>query len=499
MIINHPEQYVYLDVPVCASSSLEEYLLKCGGVSVGSRHHMAVPEECRDYKQIAVTRHPYARALALWQVLCRDHYRLPQVGTHFCQLNGLPNLPSWEQFVDILLRRHTLPAPSRFYTGTISEHLGNNLKMPALAADVSCLASLSRFFWDVSRRAFVPVETVHDRVHGPWDEAAYSSAVTCEPWFMGKPDVDKLFTPEIREKLRTWADDDFRSFDYRDEIPDLSADLYQQSSAYAYDEDHLPFRYGLNPLRSDGFVDYYRIPAALPEKPIVCLGSAYTFGRFTRDPYPDLLAKALNRPVLNLGGGLATPHSYLASPPALRLIAGASAVIIQVMSARVSPNTLFTFSNNHCRGQLDMRTGKWIPDIDKRWDTIRREDPDLYRRLYAESVNSFKVDMVRLLGQARHVPKILVWWSLLPPQPVARDPAICQIYYPNFHPQMVDVGCVDLFRSYCQEYVEETITKGGWQPETEDVMERSPYYPSPEDHARLAEKLLRVPSLQSLK
>ncbi len=485
MIICHPCNYLCLDLPVCFSSALEEHVIRWKiGEFLNSRHCTVVPPTYANYTKYVFTRHPYGRAYALWNMLCRDNFRLPQVARPFCEGNQIPCPPTWEQFVDLLGKRQDLKAQSRFYTWTMSEHLNGKFNAGKQ--------------WNKTY-VFIPVENPKAMDYGPWGESVCMSARAREPWFMGMPNVEKFFSPEIRRKLDEWAADDFANFGYNHEVPDLGADLYQQAMAYAYDEDHLPFRYGLRPLiGTDGFNDYFRLPADIPEDPIVCLGSAYTFGRFTRETYVDLLAKKLNRPVLNLGGGLATPHSYVMSRPAMKVIHKAAAVIIQIMSARISPNTVFTFTNERCRGQIDMRTGKWLSEADTQWEKIRTEDPDLYRRMYQESLTSYKMDMVRLLAQVTG-PKILVWWSMIKPQPVAKDPAWCKIYYPNYHPQMVDVGCVNLFRQYCAAYVEDQLVGDGWQPESEDVMERSPYYPSPLDHIRLANKLVSVPELQALK
>jgi hypothetical protein len=67
-----------------------------------------------------------------------------------------------------------------------------------------------------------------------------------------------------------------------------------------------------------------------------------TFGCFCEKPYPNLLEERLSFPVLNLGKGGSGPCFFLKDKELLKYINHAKFAIIQVMSARVEDNSLFS-------------------------------------------------------------------------------------------------------------------------------------------------------------
>ncbi len=83
-------------------------------------------------------------------------------------------------------------------------------------------------------------------------------------------------------------------------------------------------------------------PQKLEEnKYFVCIGAAQTFGCFCQKPFPILLEKKLNLPVLNLGVGGAGPYFYLKEKSLISYINKARFAIIQIMSGRTESNSLF--------------------------------------------------------------------------------------------------------------------------------------------------------------
>jgi len=65
-----------------------------------------------------------------------------------------------------------------------------------------------------------------------------------------------------------------------------------------------------------------------------CIGSATTFGRFLRNPYPSQLETYTKIPFINLGIGGARPETYLANEALMKTLQDASLVVLEVMSAR---------------------------------------------------------------------------------------------------------------------------------------------------------------------
>ena len=72
----------------------------------------------------------------------------------------------------------------------------------------------------------------------------------------------------------------------------------------------------------------------IPTSYAACIGSATTFGRLLRNPYPAQLETYTKIPFINLGIGGARPESYLANEALIKTLQEASLVILEVMSAR---------------------------------------------------------------------------------------------------------------------------------------------------------------------
>ena len=80
---------------------------------------------------------------------------------------------------------------------------------------------------------------------------------------------------------------------------------------------------------------------------IACVGSAATFGRLVARPFPMLLQERLGMPVLNLGVGGARPGIFLEDEALVRLIRGATCVVVEAMSARGYATDLFVPDNGY--------------------------------------------------------------------------------------------------------------------------------------------------------
>jgi len=100
-----------------------------------------------------------------------------------------------------------------------------------------------------------------------------------------------------------------------------------------------------------------------------CIGSATTFGRFIRKPYPQQLEEATGRPFINLGIGGARPEAYLANTALMNLLRRSSLVVAELMSARGYPSALF--SPLSCDGNIGLFMD-WFG-----WRKHRKDDAQL--------------------------------------------------------------------------------------------------------------------------
>ncbi len=75
---------------------------------------------------------------------------------------------------------------------------------------------------------------------------------------------------------------------------------------------------------------------------VLCLGGSETFGKFSPDPYPDLLASRLGRPVLNMGAMNAGIDLLLHDPALRNAQARAREVVLQLPGAANLSNRFFS-------------------------------------------------------------------------------------------------------------------------------------------------------------
>lgn len=262
-------------------------------------------------------------------------------------------------------------------------------------------------------------------------------------------------------------------------------------------------------------------PSALGAgKYIVCIGAAQTFGCFCQEPYPELLKKRINAPVLNLGYGGAGPRFFARHEKLQPYISKARLAIVQVMSARSVSNRIFEAGGHE---YLTVRkTGErvgaeeaWrrllmvkIPSISCRlpWplsSIVTRSARYLafysLRSLVAETRRNWIRDYCELLD-GLSIPTILLWFS-------RRSPAYRETYtdigslFGDF-PQLVTESMVAKIAGRADHYVECVSSRGTphvlrsrftGKPVAVDPADDRPdlggylitqdsYYPSPEMH-----------------
>jgi hypothetical protein len=251
-----------------------------------------------------------------------------------------------------------------------------------------------------------------------------------------------------------------------------------------------------------------RGPPVRGDSYIACVGSAHTFGRFVRRPYPLLLSEALGGETLNLGFGAAGPSFFLNSPGLLDHIGRAQVVIVQVLSGRSQGNSLLDLSNHGIHGFSGaMGSETSVRDF---YTWLLSQGPATVRSVLAETRANYVAATQELLWRIKP-PKILFWFSVRTPDYVEKFELPIRKFFGAF-PQFVNRAMIDALRPHADAYVECVSRRGSPQPivdlhgnpssfkgvferPNEEAKTHNHYYPSPEMHedaAALLEPVCRL-------
>ncbi|HEY5049171.1 MAG TPA: DUF6473 family protein [Rhizomicrobium sp.] len=205
---------------------------------------------------------------------------------------------------------------------------------------------------------------------------------------------------------------------------------------------------------------------------VACLGSAATFGRYVRSPFPALLAEDFGANVMNLGFGGARFETYLKEPATLALCRQCDLVILELMSARSYTSDIFR-SENHLTGkgsvgpkyakliaeaEPDSRLlgGKVFVDQAHEWAVKHAAWDDLVA-VREQLLRAYRDDAIRLI-EAIGRPVLLLWLSQrsmdVPSRPGSRVSWDCG--FPHF----VDRQTVDAIREHAAGLVEIVSKRG---------------------------------------
>lgn len=252
------------------------------------------------------------------------------------------------------------------------------------------------------------------------------------------------------------------------------------------------------------------IPTNLSGAFIAFIGGAHTFGRFVENPYPALLQEHLGNPVLNLGHGGGKPEFYLQSKGFVDLINKADCAVIQIMSARGSPNR-FLRPTSHTHNMMIVNEG--IPSsknpifVDAAYRTLLKQiDPDRIRGAINETRAHWLAEMKALLDRIV-IPKLLFWFSVRTPAYVEGFSSLDALL--GDYPHLVTEDMISGLRPMAQGYAE-YVGRQGLPQALRDAKSGEPvaifpwqkdpslnqYYPSPEMHAGAAAML--APLLRAL-
>lgn len=258
-----------------------------------------------------------------------------------------------------------------------------------------------------------------------------------------------------------------------------------------------------------------------------CIGAAQTLGCFCEQSYPDLLAKEIGIPALNLGYGGAGPEFFLKQKALLPYLNGARFVVMQVMSARSQSNRFYDCDGlEYVRLHKDGRrlgAGAAFEELlrgpDALWNLplpfrVRRKLANLAVRPRARAIvrdlrESWVESSLALIRQI-NVPVVLFWYSKRTPAYAESYSTYSQLF--GEFPHMVTPEMLDQLKPHVSSYVEAVTDRGSPQPlfnrftgapTTVNPVNDRPdlktppwsenlYYPSPEMHIDAARALVEA-------
>ena len=182
---------------------------------------------------------------------------------------------------------------------------------------------------------------------------------------------------------------------------------------------HRPLDY--QPCRYDGSPMTFRGPRAeLGQEFVLCLGGSETFGKFSPDPYPDLLAQRLDRQVVNMGAMNAGIDLLLHDPAIDTALDRAGAVVLQLPGAANLSNRFFSVhprrNDRFVKASTMMRTIYREVDFTEFHFTrhmltaLRRRSEDRFMIVVEELRAAWRARMALLLNRIG-VPVHLLWLS----------------------------------------------------------------------------------------
>lgn len=200
--------------------------------------------------------------------------------------------------------------------------------------------------------------------------------------------------------------------------------------------DYFPCRYGGSRLAFRGPARDLSLPY------LVALGGTETYGRFIARPWPELVENETGWRMVNLGQPNAGPDVWLADPAAMRVIAQASRMVIQVSGAINLSNRFYQVhprrNDRFLRAHMPLM--RLFPEVDfTRFNfthhlmaTLELMSAERFEVLVAELQATWVARMQRLIRHAG-IPVTLLWMADWPP-PVTSGLG---------GPALIDVGMLD--------------------------------------------------------
>jgi len=202
--------------------------------------------------------------------------------------------------------------------------------------------------------------------------------------------------------------------------------------------------------------------------PVVCLGSAATFGRLVRRPFPLGLAQGLGYPVLNAGIGGARPATFLADAPVMAKVSQAPLVVLEMLSARGYATRFFTPAHTagnsgvipaEERARLSMPHGKQQVFVDWIYERAFARGVDRLdlEEARASMLRAYVADMKRLIAAAGG-PVILVYLAQRAPD--YRSRPLDYLAWSGGFPHFVDRQLLELLKPLSAGLIEVVSDSG---------------------------------------
>jgi hypothetical protein len=231
----------------------------------------------------------------------------------------------------------------------------------------------------------------------------------------------------------------------------------------------------------------------------VCIGASQMFGRFCHSPHAQLLSRAIDLPVLNLGLSGSGPGVFL-DEAFLAVINRAQFAIVQVMSVRCESNSDFEGARSGGATGIRRRDGTSMLFDSYMADKLASSSRESVARAVEELRTSW-VSHYRELLNAIQVPKVLHWFSTTIPRRSDDFSAWWKLLGP--FPQLVNKRMLDQIIPFADSYVQTVANLGLPQAlwpaseavdgtELHDGRLLNNYYPSPRMHDVAARDLLGV-------
>lgn len=171
-------------------------------------------------------------------------------------------------------------------------------------------------------------------------------------------------------------------------------------------------------------VEYRGPEADLTLPNVLCLGGSETFGRFILDPFPKLLAHALQRPVVNLGAINAGLDLMLKDPVISMALTCADKVVLQITGTHTMTNRFYRVHPR--RNDRFLRASPALETIYRNTDftdfhfvrhmlgVLQETSPDRFAIVVRELQEAWVARMISFLDRI-DVPVHLLWFAVNPP------------------------------------------------------------------------------------
>lgn len=237
------------------------------------------------------------------------------------------------------------------------------------------------------------------------------------------------------------------------------------------------------------------------------IGGSGTFGRYTDDPYPNLICDQVGLTCANMGADGAGPGFFLSDPEVLSVASDAHLTVVQIMCATANSNRMYLVRprrNVRLQAVSDLLSGIY-PEVDfSSFSFVRAMLKHLYMldetrfRLVVNELRNAWIGRMQSLLSSIETKTLLFWMSERNPDDETSpsgDPT--DMKYPMF----VDQAMIDAIRPAADGYAECITNVGLPQDLKRDgksilfkpsgaPIDTNIEYPSPEMHAAATAALM---------